>query len=356
MQIRATSGTIPQTLESALTKCLNLDGASDVHMVPGQPPWIRQGGIFTPHPSLTGVMSVQDAYQLATWISGKTAPEEQSGVIVQDTPEGQQRWRASTYESVNGWVTALRIIPARPPSFSALGLDTKLKAIANLSSGLILVCGATGSGKTTTCAALISELIASRPVRLITLEDPVEYLYTSDIALVSQRDIRNLDHSEVFAMSMRSDPDVAFFGELRRDKDALHILELAASGTLVFATAHAADVQSMCERLSLAVGEAGRSLISQVLSYVVSQRLVPSKGSSTKRFLASEVLAVDHSIRNILAPMGDLRRLSSTLFDRKMSFAHSLGKLYRSNSISEVSALQYAPDPENTKLVMQGIS
>ena len=328
---------LPDRVTQAVNEAAHSGGASDVHIVNGQPPWVRFGSVFEPKRDY-GVVTNDEATACAQWAN--SCVESSIGKTVDGV-----RWRVTTYPSEDGWVTNFRIIPDVVPPFSELGLNEEVRGLAALRDGLVITAGSTGSGKTTTLAAIIQLIITSRPVRLMTIEDPVEYLHKSSTALVSHRELsEDLDGKTALATAMRADPDVLLFGEMRRPSDMELCLELAASGHLVLTTIHATDSATVCERIASNTGQIGRSMLAQTLKASITQRLIPSKHDPKVRHLAAEVMLVDHTLRNHIRPGGDLSRIEPTLLDDRKGMDIALADLVRADHVSSVDALAAAND------------
>ncbi|MEM7645670.1 MAG: PilT/PilU family type 4a pilus ATPase, partial [Pseudomonadota bacterium] len=218
--------------------------------------------------------------------------------------KGVARFRANYYFSKNTVGGAFRQVPVKIPDFRSLGLPEYVQALTNIPNGLVLVTGPTGSGKTTTIASLLGVLNKNKYGRIITLEDPIEYMHKHEKCIVSQREIGTDSNSYTRALKavVRQDPDFCLIGELR-DLEAIETaLQLAETGHLVFSTLHTnSAVQTINRLVSVFPAEQQeriRVILSFVLQGVISQKLLPSKKGG--RVLAYELLLLNPGIRNLI--------------------------------------------------------
>ena len=332
---------VVEQLESVATR-----GASDLHVVQGIPPRIRHGGVFKPD---AGVRKIEEKEmeQIISWAGGNNKCTTQEAVGC--------RWRVTTYRAVDGWRSSFRLIPSKPPAFKQLGLPEEVASLSGVNHGLIITAGATGSGKTTTLASLISEIVRSKPIHLLTIEEPVEFQYESDVALVTQRELGDeLDSQTALEIAMRSDIDVVLFGEIRNPADAELCLELASSGHLVLTTIHANDAGTVCERFESLAGKNGRSVLAQVLKAIITQKLLPSMRNPTTRFVAAEVLMMDNAIRTHIRPRGDLTRISGHLRDTRRGMDVAIAQLIKDEKITRATGLSAALEQKYLEDLLMG--
>lgn len=298
------SPTPPRELEHLLCRMLEHE-ASDLHLRSDSPPILRIDGRLVAVDSaslpeislremLIGAMTQEQASQFAL---------SQEVDFALSLPDGA-RFRINAFNARGGVAASLRAIASRPPSLQDLGLTDMLARLCDLPSGLVLVTGATGSGKSTTLAAMIREINATRSVHVLTLEDPVEFLHQSERALITQRQVGSDSRSFADALraALRQDPDVILVGELRDLETISLALTAAETGHLVFGSLHAASAAKTVDRiLDAAPADTKnqvRSLLSESLRAVVSQVLLPRKGGG--RVAALEVLVVTRAVANLI--------------------------------------------------------
>ncbi len=214
------------------------------------------------------------------------------------------RFRANAFRAACGLGVSLRAISSRPPSMESLGLPEILNSFCSLPSGIVLVTGATGSGKSTTLASMIDEINRTRSVHILTLEDPIEYVHESRMALVTQRQVGRDSGSFASALraALRQDPDVILVGELRDLETISLALTAAETGHLVLGSLHSASAAKTVDRIidaaPVETKNEVRSLLSESLRAVVSQVLLPRHLGG--RIAALEILVVTRAIANLI--------------------------------------------------------
>jgi len=283
-------------------------GASDIHLKLDQPPMLRRDGAIAPLdecPALTD----QNLLAMLETVT-RTTPErmksfhETGDLDIAYTAEGLPRFRVNVFRQRGAISFALRVIPRDVPSFEQLNLPPGVGRLANEHRGLVLVTGATGSGKTTTLAAMLDNINRTRQSHIVTIEDPIEILHPDRMSIVNQREV-GID-TENFAQALRrvlrQDPDTILIGELRDAETAQTALQAAESGHLVFSTLHTIDaaetVGRMIEFFPPAKQQQIRSVLAGVLRGVVSQRLLPRVGGG--RVAAVEVMVMNARIADLI--------------------------------------------------------
>ena len=292
-------------------------GASDLHLAAGEVPTLRLDGELRrlDLPPLEAI-DLREGLGRLLERAGQSCPGTVQELDVALALPGLGRFRLNLYEQLNGPAACMRVIPSRIPRLSELGLEEVFRLIARCSSGLVLVGGPTGSGKSTSLAALVDQLNRERALHIITLEDPIEMIHSGHRSLVSQREIGR--HSRDFAQGLRSalrqDPDVIMIGELR-DLDSIRLaLHAAQTGHLVLATVHTRSAVGSIDRLVdvFAAEEKAlvRAMLAESLCAVVSQQLVKRIGGG--RVAAREVLVATPAVRNLVRE-GRLAQLHSAM-------------------------------------------
>jgi twitching motility protein PilT len=298
-------------LNAALGRAVEL-GASDIHLKVGQPPVLRrdgQLGLLPDHPPLFD-SDLEGALALVADLApAKLSHFHESGELdIAYTADGLPRFRVNGYRQRGSISFAFRVIPKEVPGFGHLRLPKGVARLAEEHRGLILVTGATGSGKTTTLAAVIDHINRTRRQHIVTIEDPIEILHSDHGCIVNQREV-GLDTESFLAAIrrvLRQDPDVILIGELRDSETAETALKAAESGHLVFSTLHTIDaaetIGRMIEFFPAEKQEQIRSILAGVLRGVVSQRLLP-------RINGGRVAAVEVMVNN--------SRIADLIRDRK---------------------------------------
>ncbi|MDI1312482.1 PilT/PilU family type 4a pilus ATPase [Prosthecobacter sp.] len=356
-------------LESLLDRCLDI-GASDMHLAHDAPPYFRVQGMLTADESLPRVSEAQ----MEHWARDLTG--QASGPVVREngsydgalTSMSGVRFRFNIYKVQSRIHLALRRLDDHFRPLSELGLPESLNKLCLQPYGLVVIAGPTGSGKTTTLATLLDHINQTRRCHLITIEDPVEYVHESKIALVNQRQL-GLDtpsFNDALVASMRQDPDVILVGEIRDLTTIRTAITAAETGHLVFTTVHAGDCVGAIERM-VSVFPAGeqdgiRRQLALVLRAVVAQHLLVADGSARKprnngngeaemkgrRVLAAEILIANQAVANLIATGKSnliYSAMESGMQQGMQTMEHSLASLYLRGDISEqtVNALSRQP-------------
>ena len=294
-------------------------GASDLHLAADEVPWVRvDGRLERLDGAAVAVPALALAEALIPWVTAEAhrrwqRSEEQDLAL---TLPGGQRLRAHLYRQRSSLAASLRLLPSTVPSITGLGLDAIAQRLDACHDGLILVAGATGSGKSSTLAALIGRLNAERAVHIVTLEDPVEYLHPSQRARVTQREIGcdTGGFAQALRSALRQDPDVIVIGELRDLTTIRLALEAASTGHLVLATLHAGSAAASIDRLVEVFDAAEqafmRTLLAEALRLVVVQRLALRKEGG--RVAVRETLVGTPAVRNVIRE-GRLAQLTSLM-------------------------------------------
>jgi twitching motility protein PilT len=283
-------------------------GASDVHLKIDRPPMVRRDGSVA---ELEGTAPLTEAdldsyLRVVTEIAPKRYDlfHETGDLDIAYTDDGLPRFRVNAFRQRGAVSFALRVIPREVPRFEQLGLPKGIQRLAEEHRGLVLVTGATGSGKTTTLAAMLDYINRSRASHIVTIEDPIEILHPDHKSIVNQREV-GLDtesFGQALRRALRQDPDTILIGELRDAETAQTALQAAESGHLVFSTLHTVDAAETVGRMIEFFPEGKqpqiRSIMAGVLRGVVSQRLLPRVGGG--RVAAVEVMVNNARIADLI--------------------------------------------------------
>ena len=343
-------------------------GASDIHMRPMNNPLFRIDGALrkmSQYPKLIPA-DMEAICQKVMAPRHLEALQNEYQVDLSFGLRGVGRVRVNAYYQRGSIAMALRVIMSNVPTADQLGLPDGVQKFVHLERGLVILTGATGSGKSSTIASLINEVNRQYPKHIITIEDPIEFLFPEQRCIVSQRELGT--DATTFAAAMRAalreDPDVILLGEMR-DPETIEIaLTAAETGHLVFSTLHAPTTADTITRMVATFPAAGqptiRAKLSQNLCAVIAQRLIPKK-SGEGRALACEILNVSARVRElILDPIkikdiGDLVKKGATV-EGMMSFDQHLYQLVKRGEISEETALRHASSTTDLRLALDGFA
>jgi twitching motility protein PilT len=337
------------------------NNASDLHLVVGLPPQLRIDGELYPMDadSLTPDATKSLAYSILTEHQIKEFEKEKE-LDMSFGIKGLSRFRVNLFVDRGSVSAAIRTIPYEVPGFEELGLPKCVREIAERPLGLILVCGPTGSGKSTTLAALINKINLERRCHVVTIEDPIEYLHAHKLSIINQREVYADTHSFAAALKhiLRQDPDVIMIGEMRDLETIEAALTVAETGHLVFATLHSNDATQSINRMvdvfpphqQLQV----RTQLSFVLEGVIVQKLLPRKDMNG-RVLALEIMIATPAIRSLVRE-DKLHQIYSAISTGgalgMQTMNQSLHKLYKSGQISYEQALESSMNQEDLLRLM----
>ncbi|MDO4395175.1 MAG: PilT/PilU family type 4a pilus ATPase [Clostridia bacterium] len=330
-------------------------GASDIHLICGIPRKYRLAGRL--ENMSEEVLTEEDCVKYAKELAGKEYDNFlEVGELDSADTFADNRCRIHIFKQQGIPSIAIRLLREEIPKLENLGLPPAVPELADLHKGIVLVTGETGSGKSTTLAALIDKINHSRKAHIVTLEDPVEYIYKPDLCAINQREVGK--DTESFASglraSLREDPDVILIGEMR-DRDTIETAIMAAeTGHLVFGTLHTGSAADSIDRMVQVFPEGMQNQIrlqlSMCLEAVITQQLVPDRDGG--RVLACEVMRVTDAIRNLIRT-GKTPQISNAILTSAdmggQTMDQALVKLVASRKISRFMATQYASDPEYIK-------
>jgi twitching motility protein PilT len=290
-----------------LFRAMAAEGASDLHMSVSIPPLIRKDGKIQPLPSGEQALTPEVMHELLTSIMPEKNREEFARRNDTDFAyeiSGLARFRCNVFMDRKGMGGVFRIIPSKILTAEDLGLSKAIMDLCNLSKGLVVVTGPTGSGKSTTLCAMVDSINKSREDHIITIEDPIEFVHENNKCLVNQREVHNHTDSfkDALRAALREDPDILLVGEMR-DLETISIaIETAETGHLVFGTLHTTTAPSTVDRIidqfPADRQQQIRVMLSESLKGVIAQTLLPKKGGG--RVAALEVLIVTPAISNLI--------------------------------------------------------
>jgi len=337
--------------------------ASDLHIQVGLPPMLRVDGSLTPVLG-TNVLDEAAVEQLVFAI----LDQDQRQILLKDKEFDFSfafgtlgRFRVNAYHERGNLAAALRLIPNEIKSVSELGLPNVVLNFANYPRGLVLVTGPTGSGKSTTLAALVDKINTERAQHIITIEDPIEFTHKSKKSVIVQREVHydTYSFSAALRSSLRQDPDVVLIGEMRDLETISAAITIAETGHLVFATLHtnsaAQSIDRMIDVFPPHQQPQVRAQLSNILMAICSQRLVPSIGGG--RVAAAEIMVANSAVRNIIRE-GKAHQLDAVIqtgADQGMqTMDRTLVSLVQAGTITYDNARDYAVDLVEFERLIRG--
>ena len=340
-------------------------GASDLHLKVGRPPLMRVAGDLLPteYPTLdelglTNIMHVMMPEKL------KASYAENAEADFSYAVPDLARFRVNTFRRLGLPGAVIRAIPLSIPKIESLGLPVVIKDMVQKRQGLILVTGPTSSGKSTSLSSMVNHINETRHCHIVTIEDPVEFVYSDNLATINQRELGTdtSTYEEALRRALRQDPDVILIGELRDARIMEIAIEAAETGHLVLTTLHTNDAKQTLDRIldSFPADEVPRirGILSLVLIGVISQRLL-KRADGDGRVAAVEVLVNSPHIRQLLEE-GSIKDLDkamakSSSYYRMQTFNQALCALVQDHHVVEEEALGFSASPDDLKRMIRGV-
>jgi twitching motility protein PilT len=349
-------------IDSALRTLVEREG-SDLHVKVDSPPVARMHGELIPLEGF-GPLSAQDtekAFHDIAEVRSLTEFEEDGEADFSYALEGVSRFRVNCFRQRGAISIVCRAIPFEIRSIDDLGLPEVVRHLAEEPRGIVLVTGTTGSGKSTTLAAMIDHINQSRPRHIITLEDPIEYLHSDKRSIVNQREVGSDTKGFGRAMRrvLRQDPDVILIGEMRDEETVRTALSAAETGHLVLSTVHTLDATETINRIvdffPPHLQHQSRVMLAGTLKGAIAQRLVPDV-SGEGRVPASEVMVVTGRVQDLILNPEETGKITEVIAEGEYygmrTFDQSLLHYAMAGRITEEAALEYASNPHDFKLML----
>jgi len=349
-------------IESLLEECVRRD-ASDLHIQYGLPPILRIDGVLTPIAG-THALNENDLKNLIF----ATLDEDQQKILIKDKEFDYSfafgdiaRFRVNAFHERGKLAAAFRLIPNKIKNINDLGMPSIVETFADFPRGLVLVTGPTGSGKSTTLAALIDKINHEKSTHIITIEDPIEFTHKSERSVIVQREV----HYDTFSFAaalrsvLREDPDVVLIGEMRDLETIQAAITIAETGHLVFATLHtnsaAQSIDRMVDVFPSHQQPQIRTQLSNMLMAICAQRLVPAIGGG--RVVAAEIMVANSAIRTLIRE-GKTHQIDTAIqtgADQGMqTMDRTLAKLVQTGVITYDSAREFAVDLNELNRLVKG--
>ncbi len=337
--------------------------ASDLHLQVGLPPMMRLDGVLAPFPGYNP-LNAEEVEHLVFAI----LDDDQQKILIKDKEFDFSfafgdlgRFRVNAFHERGNLAASLRLIPNQIKTIAELGMPPVIQSFADFPRGLVLVTGPTGSGKSTTLAALIDKINSEKAQHIITIEDPIEFTHKSKRSAIVQREVHydTYSFSAALRSSLRQDPDVVLIGEMRDLETISAAITIAETGHLVFATLHtnsaAQSIDRMIDVFPPHQQPQVRSQLANILQGICAQRLVPAIGGG--RVVAAEVMIANPAIRNIIRE-GKTHQLDTVIqtgSDQGMqTMDRTLVKLVQSGVVTYDDAREFAVDLVEFERLMRG--
>lgn len=349
-------------IENLLEHVVKQD-ASDLHLTVGVPPQIRVDGALKAIPNLPNLTASEIEKLIYSIVD-----DIQKDILLKDMEVDFSfafgdvaRFRANAYHQKGNLGLALRLIPTKIRTLEELGMPKILNNFTEFPRGLVLVTGPTGSGKSTTLAAMIDKINKEKALHIITIEDPIEYTHTHVKSIIEQREVHYDTRSFAAALrsALREDPDVVLIGEMRDLETIAAAITIAETGHLVLATLHtnnaAQSIDRMIDVFPPHQQQQIRVQLSNILQAIVSQRLIPAIGGG--RIAAAEVMVATPAVRNIIRE-GKTHQLDAVIQtgaeEGMITMDHTLAAIVKAGKILLEEAKGYAIDVKELERLMHG--
>ncbi len=355
----------PLTMEELLREAIE-SNASDIHIKTDNPPILRVDGVLR----RLEYEQLSDA-DVETLLASIVSPKDMAKfakLMELDTSYtlgSEARFRINACKDDGDKRIVLRLIPMEIKTLGELELPPVLSKVLDQRNGLILVTGPTGSGKSTTLAAMIHEINVTRGAHIVTVEDPLEFLHTDHESIITQREVGHdtLSFANALRGALRQDPDVILIGEMRDSETVRTALASAETGHLVFSTLHTVDAVETLNRL-MDFFEPHQQLqiqkqVGSVLRCIVSQRIIPRK-EVEGRCVAAEVLIGTRTVRDFIESDKPTKEINALIEDGRaqygmQTFDQALFDLCTAGTITAQTAMAFATSPKDLKLRFQGM-
>jgi twitching motility protein PilT len=356
-----------QVLDRVLTAARQL-GASDVHLKAGLPPIFRiKGDLRTVRdvPALTREAIAQFAVHMMNERQRADFEQHLDIDLAYGTPDGV-RYRVNLFQQRGSVGMVLRLIPPEVPPFENLNLSKTILNLANNSRGIVLVTGATGSGKSTTLAAMIDYINTQFAYHVVTIEDPIEYTFRDKRSVLNQREIGfdTMSFSRALRAALRQDPDVILVGEMRDFETAEIAMTAAETGHLVLSTLHTVDATETINRIVSMFPthqqQQARLTLASVLRGVISQRLLP-RADGKAMVPAVEIMVNTERVREMIEDPQRTREIKNAIQEGlhpygMITFDQSLAALVKQRLVTYEEAVKHSSSPSDFALLFRGVS
>jgi twitching motility protein PilT len=351
-------------IDAALRHVVEREG-SDLHVKVPAPPMARIHGVLRPIEGLDPLTPEDTDAALEHILTDRSLLEEFSKVGEADFSyevPGVSRFRVNAFRQRGHVSIVCRAIPFQVRTIDDLGLPPVIRKLADEQRGIILLTGTTGSGKSTTLAAMIDQINSTKPEHIVTLEDPIEYLHRDKQSIINQREVGQDTESFARAMKrvLRQDPDVILIGEMRDEETVRTALSAAETGHLVLSTLHTLDATETINRIidffPPHLQQQARVMLASTLRGVVGQRLMPRKGGEG-RVAVCEVLVVTGRVQDLILNPNETGKITEVIAEGEyygmQTFDQGLLKHVMAGTVSEEDAMSVASSPHDFKLMLQ---
>lgn len=349
-----------------LFRTVMLHKGSDLHIKAGLPGMMRLRGIIQKMntPILTQETMEKLIYPIMREKDRKVLEDTGGADFAHVIGNDEARYRVNILKQRTKLAMVARLVNATIPTFEKLGLPAAIEKLCHFEQGMVLLAGVTGSGKSTTIASMLDYMNGSEALHILTIEDPIEFVFTDKMSIVNQREVF-LDVSDwhtALKHAVREDPDVILVGEMRDAETFEAAVHAAETGHVVFGTIHASNAYSTIDRILGLFPPTQHGAVRQSMVFnlkaVVAQKLIPSIKPGTSRLPTNEIMIVNPTIRDLILKQKDeklLDAIRSFYNEGMMDFNENLRQLVERGDVDKATALEFSPNADQLRMMIKGI-
>jgi twitching motility protein PilT len=364
LKVAATIPGEPQI--NQLFRTVMLHKGSDLHLKAGLPGMMRLRGLIQKMntPPLSQDMLEKLIYPVLREKDKKILEETGGADFAHVVGNDEARYRVNLLKQRGRFAMVARLVNQSIPTFEKLGLPATIEKLCHYEQGMVLLAGVTGSGKSTTIASMLDYMNATEALHILTIEDPIEFVFTDKMSIVNQREVYLdvCDWHTALKHAVREDPDVILVGEMRDAETFEAAVHAAETGHVVFGTIHASNAFSTIDRILGLFPPSQHGAVRQSLVFnlraVVAQKLVPSIKPGVMRVPSNEIMIVNPTIRELILKQKDEKLLDAIRAfynEGMMDFNENLRVLCERGDIDRATALEFSPNPEQLRMALKGI-
>ena len=349
-----------------LFRTVMLHKGSDLHLKAGMPGMMRLRGVIQKMntPVLTQEHLEKLIYPVLRDKDKKTLEEKGGADFAHVIGSDEARYRVNLFKQRGHFAVVARLVTQNIPSFAKLGLPPSIETLCHYEQGMVLLAGVTGSGKSTTIAAMLDYMNEHEALHILTIEDPIEFVFTDKMSVINQREVY-LDVSDwhtALKHAVREDPDVILVGEMRDSDTFEAAIHAAETGHVVLGTIHASNAYSTIDRILGLFPPSQHGAVRQSLVFnlkaVVAQKLIPSIKPGVHRVPTNEIMIVNPTIRDLILKQKDeklLDAIRSFYNEGMLDFNENLRVLVERGDVDKATALEFSPNADQLRMMIKGI-
>jgi twitching motility protein PilT len=349
-----------------LFRTVMLHKGSDLHLKAGLPGMMRLRGIIQKMntPPLSQETLEKLFYQIMREKDRKTLDETGGADFAHVIGNDEARYRVNILKQRTKFAMVARLVNQSIPTFEKLGLPAAIETLCHFEQGMVLLAGVTGSGKSTTIASMLDYINQNEALHILTIEDPIEFVFTDKMSIVNQREVflDVCDWHTALKHAVREDPDIILVGEMRDAETFEAAVHAAETGHVVFGTIHASNAYSTIDRILGLFPPSQHGAVRQSMVFnlkaVVAQKLIPSIKPGSSRVPTNEIMIVNPTIRDLILKQRDeklLDAIRSFYNEGMVDFNENLRQLVERGDVDKATALEFSPNADQLRMMIKGI-